>query len=132
MTPGDFGTVHSARWPALWGSRRMNSPSGTGRSAAATSALLELCAGRWIGSQINFDPAGIAATDFTGSGSALASGLTLSLNAPNETLPVQPRSAAANAGASGKNSSGHHRITSSDGAARQKVYCAQRNTAKIV
>src|SRR5580658_1748188 len=132
MTPGDFGTVHSARWPALWGSRRMNSPSGTGKSAAATSALLELCAGRWIGSQISFDPAGSAATDFTGSGSPLPGGLTLSLNVPSETLPVQPRGAAANAGANGKNTNGHHRITSTGGAACEKVYSAERNTANTV
>src|SRR5580658_55274 len=110
----------------------MNSPSGTGRSAAATSAPLELCAGRRIGSQINFDPAGIAATDFTGSGSPLPCGLTVSLNVPNETLPVQPRGAAANTGASGKNSNGHHRITSTDGSACEKVYCAKRNTANTV
>src|SRR5580704_12996596 len=110
----------------------MNSPSGTGRSAAATLAPLELCAGRRIGSQINFEPAGIAATDFTGSGSPLTKGLTLSLNVPNETLPVQPRGAAANAGASGKNSNGHHRITSTDGAECGKVYCAERNTANTV
>jgi hypothetical protein len=47
-------------------------------------------------------------------------------------LPVQPRGAAANAGANGKNSNGHHLITSSDGAAREKVYCAERNTANTV
>src|SRR5580693_4643073 len=97
MTPGDLGTVHSARWLALWGSNRTKSPSGTGRSAAATSAPLEVCCGRRTGSQTSFDPAGIAATDLTGSGSPLMGGVTVSLNVPNETLPVHPRGAAANA-----------------------------------
>jgi hypothetical protein len=41
------------------------------------------------------------------------------LNVPNETLRAHPRGPAANAGAS--ENSGHHRITSSDGAAPKSL-----------
>ena len=71
----------------------------SGTRTAVTSAEPAACGGRCTGFQMRRAPAGIAVTDFSGSGEPWEKGRTESWKVPNVALPAQPAGLAAVAGA---------------------------------